>query len=373
MEVKELRIRHKGIISGIVLMLMVALFPNMQINVSATGLPPVADAGGPYIGFEGSDVIFDASGSYDPEGDVLFYNWDIDEDGNPDLRFWTDNATLTWMWIDDYYGNITVFVTDFVDYVNDTTTVTVYNVAPTITSVNGLSSDPIAIGTTVELTSTFTDPGINDTHTAILDWGDGTTSPGVVTETFGCGTATDSHTYTEAGVHTVTLTITDKDGGSDTEIFQYVVVYDPSDPSSGFVTGGGWIDSPAGAYIADPTLTGTANFGFVSKYKKGQSTPTGNTEFQYQIADLNFHSNNYDWLIVAGAKAIYKGNGTINGDGNYGFMIFAIDEKLTPSTDIDMFRINIWDKDDNDSIVYNNNLDEYGTELSGGQIVIHKK
>ncbi len=373
MDVKKLRIRHKEKVSGIFLMLMVALFSTMQINVSATGLPPVADAGGPYTGFEGSNIIFDASGSYDPDGETIEYKWDFDGDGFPDSRIWIVDPTSTHMWTDDYYGAVMVFVTDYFYYVNDTTTVTVYNVAPTITSITGLPSDPIEIGTTVELISTFTDPGILDTHTAIFDWGDGTISTGTVTETDGCGTATDTHIYTETGVHTVTLTITDKDGGSDTEIFQYVVVYDSSDPTSGFVTGGGWIDSPAGAYRADSTLTGTANFGFVSKYKKGQSTPTGNTEFQYQIATLNFHSKNYDWLIVAGAKAMYKGTGTINGEGNYGFMIFAIDEKLTPSTDVDMFRIKIWDKDDNDSIVYDNDLEENGTELSGGQIVIHKK
>ena len=39
---------------------------------------------------------------------------------------------------------------------------------------------------------------------------------------------------------------------------QYVVVYDPS---AGFVTGGGWINSPTGAYTANPSLAGKANFG----------------------------------------------------------------------------------------------------------------
>ena len=74
---------------------------------------------------------------------------------------------------------------------------------------------------------------------------------------------------------------------------------------------------------------------------------------------------------------MYKGIGTINGAGNYGFMISAIDEDLTPSTDVDLFRIKIWDKDNGDAIVYDNLMgaDEDAdptTEIGGGQIKIHK-
>ena len=170
-------------------------------------------------------------------------------------------------------------------------------------------------------------------------------------------------------------TVTDDDGGSDTETFEFIIIYDSS---GGFVTGGGWIDSPAGAYVPDPSLTGKANFGFVSKYKKGVDTPNGQTEFQFHVADLNFHSDSYDWLVIAGKKAMFKGVGTINRSGNYGFMIGAIDEKLLPSTDVDLFRIKIWDKDDGDAIVYDNEMDagddaDPTTALGGGNIVIHKK
>ena len=91
----------------------------------------------------------------------------------------------------------------------------------------------------------------------------------------------------------------------------------------GFVTGGGWINSPAGAYVADPALAGKATFGFVSKYKKGMTVPEGNTEFQFHAAGLNFKSTSYQWLVVAGANAKFKGVGTINGAGNYGFMLTA--------------------------------------------------
>ncbi len=64
---------------------------------------------------------------------------------------------------------------------------------------------------------------------------------------------------------------------------------------------GGWITSPAGAYVLDTTLAGKATFGFVSKYQKGATVP-GNTEFQFKVADLNFKSTSYDWLVVAGHR-----------------------------------------------------------------------
>jgi len=76
-------------------------------------------------------------------------------------------------------------------------------------------------------------------------------------------------------------------------------------------------------------LTGKATFGFVSKYIKGKVDPTGNTEFQFKAGDLNFKSTSYEWLVVAGARAQFKGLGTINGTGNYGFMLTAIDGQIS--------------------------------------------
>lgn len=61
------------------------------------------------------------------------------------------------------------------------------------------------------------------------------------------------------------------------------------DPAAGFVTGGGWINSPAGAYSANTDLTGKATFGFVSKYQNGATVPTGNTEFQFLGGQSELH------------------------------------------------------------------------------------
>ena len=78
---------------------------------------------------------------------------------------------------------------------------------------------------------------------------------------------------------------------------------------------------------------GKASFGFVSKYHNGASKPSGNTEFHFKAGDLRFSSTSYDWLVVAGIKAKYKGKGTINGSGQYGFMITAVDGKNNGSDD----------------------------------------
>ena len=165
----------------------------------------------------------------------------------------------------------------------------------------------------------------------------------------------------------------DPDGFSDTDS-TLVIVYDPNDS---FVTGGGWIHSPEGAYAVDPSLTGKANFGFVSKYRKGTSVPTGQTQFQFQVADLNFQSTSYEWLVISGPKAQYKGVGTINGIDTYGFLLTANDGQVTGGGGFDKFRIKIRDKNNGDALIYDNqggpDTDPATDVIKGGSIVIHKK
>jgi hypothetical protein len=95
------------------------------------------------------------------------------------------------------------------------------------------------------------------------------------------------------------------------------------------------------------------------------------------VANLNFHSTAYEWLVVAGARAQYKGTGTINGAGNYGFLLTAIDGDMPGGGGGDKFRIKIWDKSRNDALVYDNQLNAPDdatptTSLGGGSIVIHQ-
>ena len=153
----------------------------------------------------------------------------------------------------------------------------------------------------------------------------------------------------------------------------YMPVYDPN---GSFVTGGGWIMSPLGAYAANPSLVGKANFGFNAKYKKGNNQVDGNTEFQFRAGDLNFKSTLHESgsLVISGKKATYRGDGTINGVAGYKFTLVALDGDYNGGVAPDQFRIKIWGPN---GIVYDNGLgaddnSEVSTVIGGGSIVIHE-
>lgn len=228
---------------------------------------------------------------------------------------------------------------------------------------SSVPSDPIPLGTALSLCLGIGGPGL---VSGGFDWGDGQTST-----TSSPGDLNASHTYGAAGVYTLTSFVRDTTGGVE-EVEHVVVVYDPS---AGFVTGGGWFDSPAGAVPADPDAAGPARFGFVSQYKKGATVPTGNTQFQLLAAGLTFHSGTYEWLVISGNRAQYKGSGTLNGVAGHRVTLTATDGQLTGGDGVDRIRVRIWDA--GGTVVYDNQIGAAGgdaptTALGSGSIVIHK-
>jgi hypothetical protein len=340
-----------------------------------TNDPPSVNAGGDVSGNEGSAIALDGTVS-DPDGDTVTTAWTytvVSADAGASCSFADATAVDTTITCTDD-GTYTATLTGNDGNnpaVSDSTTVTVANVAPSVNITAPGDGSLYQINTAVNLLSSFSDAGTNDTHTCTINWDDGNTTTGAVVEASGTGTCTGSHAYTAPGVYTILVTVTDDDLGVGTDTVM-VIVYDPN---GGFVTGGGWIDSPAGALTADPLATGRANFGFVSKYKKGATAPDGSTEFQFQAGDLNFHSSSYQWLVVNanGCRAQYKGTGTINGAGSYGFMLWATDGNCTAEPGPDKFRIKIWNASNESSVVYDNGVVyPNGQPLAGGSIVVHK-
>ena len=129
--------------------------------------------------------------------------------------------------------------------------------------------------------------------------------------------------------------------------------------------------------VADPSLGGKANFGLVPNYQKGATVPTGNTEFQFHAGGLNFNSSVYEWLTISGPVAQFKGSGTINGGGDYGFLLRAVDGQVTGGGGVDKFRIKISDKSlpSGSNTVYDNQTNATDdaaatTAIEGGSILI---
>jgi hypothetical protein len=114
----------------------------------------------------------------------------------------------------------------------------------------------------------------------------------------------------------------------------------------------------------------------VGRYIPGHQQPDGNTEFNFSVANFNFHSVSYDWLVVAGRRAQYRGTGTVNNTGSYGFTLTAIDGDVPGGGGLDKFRMKVWDLNNNNSLVYDNQVgsSDYSdptTVISGGSITIH--
>ena len=222
---------------------------------------------------------------------------------------------------------------------------------------------PIPVGTAV--TGTLDARG--QVSGARIRWGDGG-----VEILDGPGTTSLQYAYDEAGVYLVDCEVTDETGGTQTSDSTYVIVYDPA---GGFVTGGGWIDSPTGAYTPDPSVHGPARFGFVSQYKKGATVPTGSTQFQFQAGNVNLHSNTFEWLVVSGARAQFRGVGSVNGVVGHRFSVTIIDGDVLGDRP-DAFRMRIWAPDG--GLVYDNqmgadDLADPTTAITQGSIVIHNR
>ena len=335
----------------------------VTIEVISVNDAPVANAGGPYSGDEGSGIALSGTAS-DVDGDALSYTWSSDgpctfSDAN------TLNPTITCT--DDGSFTATLTVDDGATTSSSNAAVTVANVAPTIDFIEA-PADPVAIDAQpVAIQVFFSDPGA-DAHDTTVDWGDGSS------DTYsGPSPVSPDHTYAEAGVYTLNITVADDDGGADSAIYEYVVIYDPD---GGFVTGRGRIYSEAGSCYLDDVCAGAegdARFGFVSRYNQGAKAPTGRTDFVVRAGNLDFESTSYSWLIVnqAGANAQFRGEGLINGnsapgDAGYQFMIWA--GEGTGSNGEDTFRIQIWyEVDGTEILVYDNGFDQ---ALDGGKIKV---
>ncbi|MCW4007039.1 MAG: PKD domain-containing protein [Candidatus Bathyarchaeota archaeon] len=151
--------------------------------------------------YEYTTIVFDGSGSYDPEGNDLHYRWDIGNTG-----VWTPWSTIpsinaTWRFISDTAVTVTLKVSD--GLLEDTeTTIFPIDVQSVPPAVNAGDDEDTHVGVPVNFQGTAYDPS-GGPLTILWDFGDGGSAN---------GTKTPTHTYYATGQYTVTLNVTDNDG-----------------------------------------------------------------------------------------------------------------------------------------------------------------
>ncbi|MEL4304521.1 S8 family serine peptidase [Methanococcoides sp. LMO-2] len=180
---------------------------------------PVANAGGLYTGVVGEEIIFDGSGSYDPDGTIVLYEWDFGQ-GDTESSETDSNATRVYSVAGNYPLSLTV-TDDNGAYATSITSVTItepiQNEAPTASITapsNGVTGTPIQFNGSLS-----SDPDDN-IFSYEWDFGDGSSSSEI----------SPTNTYDLAGDYTVKLTVTDDYGANDTAT-AYITIDDTNTPT----------------------------------------------------------------------------------------------------------------------------------------------
>ncbi|MEZ4571813.1 MAG: PKD domain-containing protein [Thermomicrobiales bacterium] len=189
------------------------------INIDLT--PPIASHTGPYVANEGDTVTLDGTGSTDALSGIASSAWETSgtndfDDGDPASYPAVNGSEINpvRLKVVDVAGNETIV----------STTVDIANIPPTITS-HTVSPDPAREGVDqVTAIADFSDPGLLDTHTCEVDWGDGTAPVAGTVAGMRCSA---THIYADnhpvGAPYEVRITVTDSDGDSD-EITETQVV-----------------------------------------------------------------------------------------------------------------------------------------------------
>ncbi len=173
---------------------------------------PIADAGGSYTGFEGSPIELDAGNSFHPDGAVVRYRWDLNDDGIWDTD-WLDSPEYLYTWNDNWDGKIRLEVSDGTSRDTATAEVMIRNVAPTAVFSAG---DPVTYGQPVTIAFTqASDPSVIDTEAGFrYAFAREVADLHSVTYTDASGEdATWTLSGLSAGEHTIYGRIIDKDDG----------------------------------------------------------------------------------------------------------------------------------------------------------------
>ena len=162
---------------------------------------PIANAGGPYSSLEGQTITLNASGSSDPDGSIVLYEWDINNDGLYEYNSSSPTQSHTYAQQGTY--TIRLRVTDNIGATNEaTTTATISDTSPTANFTGSPTTGSAPL--TVNFTNNSTGYDLPLSYQWDFD-NNGTVDSAL---------QNPSAIYTGQGIYSVKLTATDSDGSA---------------------------------------------------------------------------------------------------------------------------------------------------------------
>ncbi len=214
--------------------------------------------------------------------------------------------------LDHIYGdeglyNVTASVQDNLSQQGSNTAGITVNEAPI--TLPGIGSQTINVGSPLDLTEAFSDPGWGASYSATIDWGDGNGPQAAPVTIDSSGSAhvptqghvTLSHTYADAGPYNAALRLWESDDPS-TVYAQSFAVTSLQTTSTSLTA-----SQSSLVYGNDETLTATVTAGTPSD----ETPPTGTVEFKDGNLAIGYANLNSSGVATLDASWLAPGNRTI--------------------------------------------------------------
>jgi len=200
----------------------VSLQPEVEsgmISVTSLNRDPAAVAAiaGSYSGNECQAISFDGTGSTDPDGDSLQYRWDFENDGAWDTD-WSVSPRASYTWSDPLSGTVRLEVRDGREGSDtDAASVRVYDVPPILTPI---SDETLAAGSILRMDVSATGAGCD---TLVFSTTDLPAFGSFTDNSDGTASIIFQPSFDDSGSYTISVTVIDDEGTSDSCDFSLTV------------------------------------------------------------------------------------------------------------------------------------------------------